>query len=93
MLLTLILLVFVAGGANCNQWVRSYSQPRMLPETATLDQIVTLVNDNANRVQSLQATQATLSVPGAPSVAPRICPQRRPVAYDSAPTVLLTGRN
>ncbi len=72
MLLTLILLVFVAGGANCNQWVRSYSQPRMLPETATLDQIVTLVNDNANRVQSLQATQATLSVPGAPPLRARL---------------------
>jgi hypothetical protein len=68
LLLILILLVFVTSGANCNQWVRSYSQPRMLPETATLDQIVTLVNDNANRVQSLQATQATLSVPGAPSL-------------------------
>ena len=66
--LALTMLIFVAGGASCNQWVRGYTQPRMLPATATLDQIVTLVNDNANRVQSLQSTQATLSVPGAPSL-------------------------
>jgi hypothetical protein len=62
------ILLFVASGANCNQWVRGYTQPRMLPESATLDQIVNIVNDNANRVQSLQSTQATLSVPGAPSL-------------------------
>jgi hypothetical protein len=62
------MLLFAVSGANCNQWVRGYTQPRMLPETAPLDQIVNIVNDNANRVQSLQSTQATLSVPGAPSL-------------------------
>ncbi|HTQ40664.1 MAG TPA: hypothetical protein VMJ32_16700 [Pirellulales bacterium] len=66
--LGLLMTLFAAGGASCNQWVRGYTQPRMLPATATIDQIITLVNDNANRVQSLQSTQATLSLPGAPSL-------------------------
>lgn len=67
-LLALLMLLFVASGANCNQWVRGYTQPRMLPQTATMDQIVAVVNENANRVQSLQSTSATLSVAGAPSL-------------------------
>jgi hypothetical protein len=66
--LALLMLLFAAGGASCNQWVRGYTQPRMLPAAATLDQIVSLVNDNANRVQSLQSTQASLSLPGAPTL-------------------------
>jgi hypothetical protein len=66
--LAILLLLFAAGGANCNQWVRGYTQPRMLPATATLDQIVAQVNDNSAKVQSLQSTQATLSIPGAPSL-------------------------
>jgi hypothetical protein len=64
----LLLTLFAASGASCNQWVRSYTQPRVLPESATLDQVVTLVNDNANRVQSLQSTQASLSLPNAPTL-------------------------
>jgi hypothetical protein len=67
-LLALLVLLFVASGANCNQWVRGYTQPRMLPQSATMDQIVAVVNENANRVQSLQSTSATLSVAGAPSL-------------------------
>src|SRR5258708_22131324 len=67
-LLALLMLLFVASGANCNQWVRGYTQPRMLPQSATMDQIVAVVNENANRVQSLQSTSATLSVAGAPSL-------------------------
>src|SRR5215831_6574111 len=66
--LAMAMLLFVASGATCNQWVRGYTQPRMLPESASLQQIVNLVNDNANRVQSLQSTQANLSVPGAPTL-------------------------
>ncbi len=65
----LILLVglFATSGAMCQQWTRQYTQPRTLPVSATLVQIETVVNDNANRVQSLQSTKATLSVSGAPT--------------------------
>jgi hypothetical protein len=66
--LSLLMLVFAASGANCSTWVRGYTQPRILPATATLDQIVNVVNENSNRVQSLQSTQASLSLPGAPTL-------------------------
>ena len=63
--LAMVMSLFAASGANCGQWVRSYSQPRTLPEAATLDQIVNTVNGNTAKVQSMQSTQATLKVPGA----------------------------
>jgi hypothetical protein len=63
----LLLCLFVCGGASCRQWTRTYTEgPRTLPVSATLDQVVTSVNDNASRVQSLQSTQASLTLPGAP---------------------------
>jgi hypothetical protein len=89
--LAISMALFAASGANCNQWVRGYTQPRLLPESATLDQIVTLVNDNANRVQSLQSTQATLSLPGAPSLRATVAlapPRRLRLWADGS----LTGR-
>jgi hypothetical protein len=60
----LLMGLFATGGASCNQWVRTYTQPRVLPESATLTQIVTVVNDNTAKVDghSLQSTQASLSV-------------------------------
>jgi hypothetical protein len=64
--LVLICGLFVASGASCRQWMRQYREPRTLPPAATLDQVITTVNDNTARVQSLQSTQATLTVPGAP---------------------------
>jgi hypothetical protein len=65
--LALLCCLFVCGGANCRQWTRQYTDgPRTLPVSATLDQVVASVNDNASRVQSLQSTQASLTLPGAP---------------------------
>src|SRR5689334_19828778 len=67
--LALLIGLFATSGANCNQWVRTYTQPRVLPESATLAQIVTVVNDNTAKVEghSLQATQASLSIKGVPT--------------------------
>ena len=64
--LAALIVVFASSGANCNQWVRSYTQPRTLPEAATVEQIVNAINSNSAKVQSLQASSATLSVAGAP---------------------------
>jgi uncharacterized protein YfiM (DUF2279 family) len=64
--LAALVTVFAASGANCNQWVRSYTQPRTLPEAATVEQIVNVINSNSAKVQSLQASSATLSAAGAP---------------------------
>lgn len=64
--LAALVVVFAASGANCNQWVRSYTQPRALPEAATVEQIVNTINTNTAKVQSMQASSATLSAAGAP---------------------------
>jgi hypothetical protein len=67
--LLVLMGLFATSGANCNQWVRTYTQPRVLPESATLAQIVTVVNDNTAKVagHSLQATYASLSIKGVPT--------------------------
>ena len=84
--LALALALFAASGANCQQYTRQFTQPRTLPPSATLDQVMMVVNDNAARVQSLQSTQATLSVPGAPSLRANVAlqmPQRLRLRADA----------
>jgi hypothetical protein len=73
------LLALVAGsGASCPRVVQQYTQPipRALPESATLTQIVDLVNDNSARVQSLSATRASISSPGMPSLSAHFALQK-----------------
>jgi hypothetical protein len=67
-LLALVLLVFATGGSAC-PWMRTAEVlPVTMPETATLEQLTAAVNDNTARIQSLNATQATISLPGAPAI-------------------------
>jgi hypothetical protein len=73
--LAVLLTLFAGSGASCNQWMRSYTQPRTLPEAATLDEIVGGINGNTAKVQSLQATQATVSLPGAPALRSNVAVQ------------------
>jgi hypothetical protein len=58
--------------------VQQYTQPipRALPPSATLVQIIDVVNDNSARVQSLSTSRATLSMPGVPSLGARIAIER-----------------
>ena len=69
-LLALLLVCVSASGASCPRIVQQYTQPipRALPPSASLAQIVDVVNDNSARVQSLSATRATISTPGFPSL-------------------------
>jgi hypothetical protein len=62
------LLLFVASGASCPWMLRQPGAPipQILPTAATLDQVIMAVNDNTARARSGVATQAYLSVPGAP---------------------------
>jgi hypothetical protein len=66
--LGIMLLLFVASGASCPWMLRQPGAPipQILPTAATLDQVITAVNDNTARARSGVATQAYLSVPGAP---------------------------
>ncbi len=76
--LWIILVSISASGAHCPQVLQQYTQPvpRALPQTATLAQIIDVVNDNSARVQSFSTTKATISTPGYPSVSANINFQR-----------------
>jgi hypothetical protein len=47
-----------------------------LPPSATLTQVIDVVNDNSARVQSLSTTRATVTTPGVPSLNANIALQR-----------------
>jgi hypothetical protein len=67
-LLGTLLTLFAAGGSAC-PWARQPELlPVTLPDTATLDQLTSAVNENSARVQSVNVTQATISLPGVPAL-------------------------
>jgi hypothetical protein len=66
MTLIALTLLFATTGASCRQYVRQYTEPRTLPEAATLEQIVEKVNGNTSKIISAQSTQARLKADGIP---------------------------
>lgn len=67
-LLATLLTLFAAGGSSC-PWARQPELlPYTLPETATLDQLISAVNENSARVQSVNISQATIALPGLPAL-------------------------
>lgn len=66
--LPLVAVLFSASGATCPQFVNTYgvSQPRVLPPAATLTDVITTINNNSARIQSLWTDDATISVPSVP---------------------------
>ncbi|NCY03094.1 MAG: hypothetical protein EBX36_09355, partial [Planctomycetia bacterium] len=81
---TLVLLAFASTGAACPQAIRGYQVgmlplPRTLPAQPSLDQIIATVHDNTQRVRSMMAPQAVLSVPGVPRLSAQVAcePPRR----------------
>lgn len=66
----LILVVFCGSGATCNHSLRNPfinqgpPSPEVLTAGASLDQVISAVNMNANRVQSYQTNTASITVPG-----------------------------
>lgn len=81
----LLLLVFAGlfalSGASCPRFLRQYTnqQPRLLPAppaTPTLDQVIQVVNHNNSQIQSYLANNATLSLPGYPSLRANVAYQR-----------------
>ncbi len=74
----LLVVCMLSTGASCPHVLRQYTQPvpRALPPSASLTQIVDVVNTNSNRVQSLSAPRATLVATGAPSLNANLTFQR-----------------
>jgi hypothetical protein len=67
-----LVVLFAASGANCQKFVKSPAAAPAMPVAfygqPTLEQIVRVVNSNAQRVQQLQSTSGTLSVAGLPAL-------------------------
>ena len=63
--LPLLATLFCASGATCPQVVNTYgvSQPRILPPTATVNDVITTINNNTAKIQSLATDDASISVP------------------------------
>ena len=68
LLITAVLMV--AGGAGCPNMVRHYTapMPQVLPPSASLEQVIRVVNRNAAQIQSLSADNVTLTSPGMPTL-------------------------
>lgn len=84
--LAVALVLLVTSGASCPGVLRQVGTPipTVLPQVATLDQVIAAVNDNTARARNGTATQATLSVPGAP-------PLRADLAFEQSRRFRLTG--
>ncbi len=71
-LITLLTLttLFAAGGAACPRMLQQYTAPApvVFEATPTLDRVIAVVNANSEKINQLQSTGATLSVPGVPSL-------------------------
>lgn len=69
-----------SGGANCTQNLNPFRPPvpvtRMLPPTATLDDVVRVVNANSQAVQSLSTRNASISVPYLPALHANLAMER-----------------
>jgi hypothetical protein len=77
----LLLLVAAAmlglSGASCPQLVQQFQpRPRVLSASPTLEEVIQVVNRNNSQIQSLSTTQATLSVPGTPTLRANLMFQR-----------------
>ncbi len=72
--LLLLLLVFSGSGATCNRALRNPfaavgpPAPEVLQPGASLEQITAAVNQNTSRVLSYSTNNASITVPGMPSI-------------------------
>lgn len=66
----LLATLFCASGATCPQVVNTYgvTQPRILPPTATVSDIINTINANTAKIQSLATDDASISAPFMPSL-------------------------
>ncbi|HEY1600865.1 MAG TPA: hypothetical protein VGG64_14755 [Pirellulales bacterium] len=87
-----LLLMVCASGANCPHFLTAYSpvMPRVLPATPTLADVISAVNTNSGRVQSLYTTDAEIHVPGMPKTRANIALDR-PRRFRLRADTMLTG--
>jgi len=91
MALSTVLLVVCASGASCPGFLGAYSpMPRVLPTEPTLQDVISVVNANSSRIQSLYTTDAEIYVPGMPSARAKIA-MDRPRRFRLWADTMLTG--
>jgi len=90
--LALCLAIVCGSGASCPGFINSYpsNMPRVLPTTASLEDVITVINTNSGRIQSLHAADAEIYVPGAPSASADILLER-PQRFRLRAETRLTG--
>jgi len=78
--LSLLVLVGLVAfcGSSCPRLVPHYAEPlpRVLPPSPSLEQVIQVVNQNSSQIVSIEATQATLSSPGLPTLRADVAFQR-----------------
>ncbi len=65
-------------------------EPRVLPRSPTLEQVIQVVNRNSSQIQSFSTTDASLSGPGLPSLRADVAFQR-PRRFRLRASMVLTG--
>ena len=78
LLLLVLLGLFCISGAQCPRIFRRWTtpEPRVLPPSATLEQVRGVVNRNSSKIHSFSTNHATLSVPGLPRLRVNLAFQR-----------------
>ncbi len=68
--LAIVVVLFSAMGAGCprNRQIMNDNAPIVLAPEASLEDVIRVVNSNSSRIQKIQSSGATLTVPGVPPV-------------------------
>ena len=77
-LLLLCTGLLALSGASCPQTLQRYTSPlpRVLPPSATLEQVIDVVNRNNSQIRSFSTNQASISMAGVPSLGASVAFER-----------------
>jgi len=91
--LAAVVTLVAASGASCPSFVNCYSPTtvRVLPTAPTLADVMTAVNDNSAKVTSLYTTDASIYVPGFPTLRASLAVDRPRKFRLRADTALSSG--
>lgn len=92
LLLATVVVLTAASGASCPRMVQQYTGagPRALPPSATLQQVIEVVNANSSQIHSFATNHATITVPGTPVLRANLA-MERPRRFRLRAETSLTG--
>jgi len=88
-----VLLLVAASGAGCPRMLgRQYSvMPTLLPPQPSLEQVISVVNQNSGRIQSFSTDRASITVAGYPTLRATVAVQRPGRLRLQADTAMTAG--